>query len=147
MGWPGIYSICFSQLDGDKDSFPLVGIFSTFIVTGLLRDNEEAVTEDYLTSLIGEIWFDLEDKSLLRFILLPLLMWFGFIYRIWAFRSLLLALGANKLGFLLGPAPRPRAFHRACLFLGLWWVGPHTYFQNLSYPQNNLFIFNSLYFK
>ena len=25
MGWPGIYSICFSQLDGDKDSFPLDG--------------------------------------------------------------------------------------------------------------------------
>ena len=20
MGWPGIYSVCFSQLDGDKDS-------------------------------------------------------------------------------------------------------------------------------
>ena len=23
IGWPGIYSICFSQLDGDKDSFSL----------------------------------------------------------------------------------------------------------------------------
>ena len=23
MGWPGIYSICFSQLDGDKDSLLL----------------------------------------------------------------------------------------------------------------------------
>ena len=22
MGWPDIYSICLSQLDGDKDSFP-----------------------------------------------------------------------------------------------------------------------------
>ena len=74
MGWPGIYSICFSQLDGDKDSFPLAGVFSTFIAIGLLRDNEEAVIEDYLTFLISEIWFYLEDKSLLRIILLPLLM-------------------------------------------------------------------------
>ena len=74
MGWPGIYSICFSQLDGGKDSFPLARVFSTFIAIGLLRDNEEAVIEDYLTSLIGEIWFVLEDKSLLGIILLPLLM-------------------------------------------------------------------------
>ena len=74
MGWPGIYRICFSQLDGDKDSFPLAGVFSAFITFGLLRDNEEAIIEDYLTSLIGEIWFDLEDKSLLGIILLPLLM-------------------------------------------------------------------------
>ena len=27
MGWPGIYSICFSQLDGDKDSLIGWGIF------------------------------------------------------------------------------------------------------------------------
>ena len=27
MGRPGIYSICFSQLDGDKDSFLLDGGF------------------------------------------------------------------------------------------------------------------------
>ena len=74
MGWPGIYSICFSQLDGDKDSFPLAGVFSAFISIGSLRDNEEAVMEDYPTSLIGEILFDLEDKSLLGIILLPLLM-------------------------------------------------------------------------
>ena len=74
MGWPAIYSICFSQLDGDKDSFPLAGVFSAFIAIGLLRDNEEAVIEDYPTSLSGEIWFDLEDKSLLGIILLPLLM-------------------------------------------------------------------------
>ena len=74
MGWPGIYSICFSQLDGDKDSFPLAGVFSAFISIGLLRDNEEAVMEDYPTSLISEIWFDLEDKLLLGIILLPLVM-------------------------------------------------------------------------
>ena len=34
MEWPGIYSICFSQLEGDKDSFPLDIIFSAFIGTG-----------------------------------------------------------------------------------------------------------------
>ena len=43
MGWPDIYSICFSQLDGDKDSFPLDGVISAFIVIGLIRDNERAV--------------------------------------------------------------------------------------------------------
>ena len=74
MGWPGIYSICFSQLDGGKDSFPLAGVFSAFINIGLLRDNKEAVIEDYPTFLIDDIWFVLEDKSLLEIILLPLLI-------------------------------------------------------------------------
>ena len=74
MGWPGIYSICFSQFNGGKDSFPFAGVFSAFIAIGLLRDNEEAVIENYPTSLIGEIWFVLEDKSLLGIILLPLLI-------------------------------------------------------------------------
>ena len=59
MGWPSIYNICFSQLDGCKDSFPLDGVFSTFIAIGLIRDNEGTVIENYLTSLIGEIRFDL----------------------------------------------------------------------------------------
>ena len=59
MGWPGIYSICFSQLNGGKDSFPLDGVFSAFIAIGLITDNEGAVIEDYLTSLISEIRFDL----------------------------------------------------------------------------------------
>ena len=59
MGWPGISSICFSQLDGGKDFFPLDGVFSAFIATGLIRDYEGAVIEDYLTSLIEEIRFDL----------------------------------------------------------------------------------------
>ena len=58
MGWPGIYSICFSKLDGGKDSFPLDAVFSTFIAIGLIRDNEGAVIENYPTSLIGEIRFD-----------------------------------------------------------------------------------------
>ena len=34
MGWPGIYSICFSQLDGDKDSLLLDEIFLTLIRIG-----------------------------------------------------------------------------------------------------------------
>ena len=59
MGWPGIYSICFSQFDGGKDSFPLDGVFFAFIAIGLIRDNEGVVIENYPTSLIGEIRFDL----------------------------------------------------------------------------------------
>ena len=59
MGWPGIYSICFSQLDGDKDSLLLDERFSFLIVVRLIRDNWKAVIENYPTSLIGEIWFDL----------------------------------------------------------------------------------------
>ena len=51
-----------------------MGVFSAFIAIGLLRDNEEAVIEDYPTFLIEEIWFVLEDKSLLGIILLPLLI-------------------------------------------------------------------------
>ena len=74
MGWPGIYSICFSQFDGGKDSFPLAGVFFAFIAIRLLRDNEETVIENYPTSLIGENQFVLEDKSLLGIILLPLLI-------------------------------------------------------------------------
>ena len=59
MGWPGIYSICFSQLDGDKDSLLLDGGFSFLIAVRLIRDNWKAVIGNYPTSLIGEIWFDL----------------------------------------------------------------------------------------
>ena len=39
MGWPGIYSICFSQLDGDKDPLSLDGEFSVLITVRLIRDN------------------------------------------------------------------------------------------------------------
>ena len=31
MGWLGIYSVYYSQLEGSKDSFPLDGIFLAFI--------------------------------------------------------------------------------------------------------------------
>ena len=80
MGWPDIYSICFSQLDGGRDSFPFNGVFSAFIAIGLIRDNEGVVIENYPTSLIGEIRFDLQDKLLLGIILLPLLVRFSLIY-------------------------------------------------------------------
>ena len=43
MGWPGIYSICFSQFDGGKDSLSLDGGFSALIVIRLIRDNFGAV--------------------------------------------------------------------------------------------------------
>ena len=39
VGWPGIYSICFSQLDGEKDSLLLDGGFSVLIAVKLIRDN------------------------------------------------------------------------------------------------------------
>ena len=31
MGWPCIYSVCYSQLEGSMDSFPLDEIFLAFI--------------------------------------------------------------------------------------------------------------------
>ena len=62
------------------------GVFSAFIAIGLIRDNEGAVIEDYPTSLIGEIRFDLQDKLLLGIILLPLLVRFSLIYRTWTFQ-------------------------------------------------------------
>ena len=82
MGWPGIYSRCFSKLEGEKDSLLLDEGFSFLISIRLIRDNWKAIIENYPTSLIGEIWFDLQDKQLLRIILLPLLIRFGLIYRI-----------------------------------------------------------------
>ena len=68
-------------------------VFSAFIAIGLIRDNEGAVIENYPTSLIGEIRFDLQDKLLLGIILLPLLVRFSLIYRIWAF----------QIGHAIGP--------------------------------------------
>ena len=101
MGCPGIYSICFSQFDGD---LLLDEGFYFFIAVRLIKDNWKAVIENYSTFLIGEIWFDLQDKQLLRIILLPLLVRFGLIYRI---RALVLGLylgGVIKgLMLVLGP--------------------------------------------
>ena len=69
----------FSQLDGNKDSSPLDGIFYVFIAVKLIRDNWKAVIGNYPTSLIGEILFDSQDKQLLGIILLPLLARFSLI--------------------------------------------------------------------
>ena len=55
MGWSGIYSICFSQLDGDKDSLLLDGEFSFLIAVRLIWDNWKAVIGNYPTSFIDEI--------------------------------------------------------------------------------------------
>ena len=86
MGWLGIYSICFSQLDGGKDPFPLDWVFYGLIAIGLIRDNEGAVIEDYSTPHIGEIRFDLQDKLLLGIILTPLPVRFSLIYGTWTFQ-------------------------------------------------------------
>ena len=82
MRWSGIYSICFSQFDGDKDFLLLDRGFYFHIAVRLIRDNWKAVIENYPTSLIDEILFDLQYKQLLRIILCPLLVRFGLIYRI-----------------------------------------------------------------
>ena len=39
MEWPGIYSECLSQFDGDIDSHLLDDGFSSLIVVRLIRDN------------------------------------------------------------------------------------------------------------
>ena len=132
MGWPGIYSICFSQLDGDKDSFPLNGVFSAFIAIGLLRDNEEAVIENYPSSLIGEIQLHLLDKLLLRIIPFPLLVRFGLIYRTWLFSlSMLSVLGRTNWASFLGRCQGPGRFIGLAFSLGLL-RGLRAYFQTLS---------------
>ena len=62
-------------------SSPLDGVFSAFIAIGLIRDNDGVMIENYPTSLIGEVRFDLQDKLLLGIILLPLLVRFSLIHR------------------------------------------------------------------
>ena len=49
-------------------------------------DNEGAVLENYPSSLIDEIRFDLQDKPLLGIILLPLRVRFSLICWTWAFQ-------------------------------------------------------------
>ena len=87
----------------------------------------------YSTSLIGEIWFDLLDKSLLGIILLPLLMRFGLICKTWAFQ-IIHAIGSwgERIGLPSWAGARAPGAYRACLFLGLWRVGLRAYFQTLS---------------
>ena len=124
MGWPGSYSICFSQLNGDKDSLLLDGGFSFLITVRLIRDNLKAVIGNYPTSLIGEICFDLQDKQLLGFILLPLLVRFGLIYRIWAL-VLGLYLGDVIKGLFLVLGPFLIPFWACVLDLRTYYFKPH----------------------
>ena len=124
MGWPGIYSICFSQLDGDKDSLLLDERFSFHIVVRLIRDNWKAVIGNYSTSLIGEIWFELQDKQLLGIILLPLLVRFCLIYRVWAL-VLGLYLGDVIKGLLLVLGPFLIPFWACVLGLRTYYFKPH----------------------
>ena len=69
-------------MDGNKDSLLLDERFSFFIAVRLIRDNWKAVIENYPTSLIGEILFDLQDKQLLGNILFSLLVGSDLIRRI-----------------------------------------------------------------
>ena len=137
MGWHVIYSICFSQLDGDKDSFLLDEGFSFLIVVILMRDNCETFIRNYPTSLIDEIWFDLQDKQLLGIILLPLFVRFSLICRMWAFpithvigrwderTELSFWAGARGLGVSLGLP-----------LIWAWQVGLSAHFSNpISCPQ------------
>ena len=129
MGWPSIYSICFSQLDGDKNSLLLDGGFSFLIAIRLIRDNWEVVIGNYPTSLIGEIWFDLQDKQLLGIILLPLFVRFGLIYRIWA---LVLGLYLRDVikGLLLVLGPFLIPFWACVLALRTYYFKPHHHLIN-----------------
>ena len=76
------------------------------------------------TSLIGEIWFDLQDKQLLGIILLPLLVRFGLIYRIWAL-VLGLYLGDVIKGLLLVLGPFLILFWAYVLGQGTYYFKPH----------------------
>ena len=62
--WGDLVFIAHVPIGCGKDFFPLDGIFSAFIVIGLIRDNGGEVIVNFPSSLIGEIWFDLQDKLL-----------------------------------------------------------------------------------
>ena len=64
MGWPGIYSICFSQFEGDKDSSPLDEIFSAFIGIRFNKGYRRSSLFRIIFLLIGEIRLDLQDELL-----------------------------------------------------------------------------------
>ena len=125
----------FSQLDGDKDSLLLDGGFSFLIAVKLIRDNWKAVIGNYPTSLIGEIWFDLQDKQLLGIIILPLFVRFGLIYRIWAL-VLGLYLGDVRSIASIGPIFNP--------ILGLRFGPAHLLFQTSSLCHGGFFFFLTL---
>ena len=61
--WGGLVFIVYvSQLDGNKDSFPLDGYFLPLSVYDSIRDIEGVVYLELSFSLIGEIRLDLQDE-------------------------------------------------------------------------------------
>ena len=126
-------------MDGGKDSFPLDGVFSAFIAIRLIRDNEGAVIEDYPTSLMGEIQFDLSNKLLLGIILLPLLVRFKLIYRTWAFQIVhVIGPWGERTGLPFRVGARDSGVSLDLHFPWAWRVGLHAYFLN---PINSKNVF------
>ena len=62
MGWPGIYSMRFSQFEGDKDFPHWMGYFLPLSVSNSIRDIEGVVYLELPFSLIGEIRLDMQDE-------------------------------------------------------------------------------------
>ena len=107
------------------------GVFSAFIAIGLIRDNDGAMIENYPTSLIGEVWFDLHDKLLLGIILLPLLVRFSLIHMTWAFQ-IVHAIGpwVERTGLPFWAGARGPGVSLGLPFPWAWRVGLHAYFLN-----------------
>ena len=121
----------FSQFDGGKDSFPLDWVFSAFIAIGLIRDNEGVVIENYPTSLIGEIRFDLYNKLILGIILLPLLVRFSLIYRTWIFQIVhVVSPLSGQTGLPFWAGARGSGISLGLPFPWAWRVGLRAYFLN-----------------
>ena len=127
------------------------GRFSFFIAVRLIRNNWKAVIENYPISLIGEIWFDLQDKQLLENILLPLFVRFCLIYRInsyWEYPTFLIdeiqsdlqdmglpnyprpAFGPSGLGLRFGLMQRGLDIALGAPLFWAWRVGIRAHFSN-----------------
>ena len=85
----------------------------------------------YPTFLIGEIWFDLQDKSLFGIMLLSLLMRFGLICRTWAFQ-IIHAIGSwgERIELPFWACVRAPGVYRACLFSWALASGSSRLFSN-----------------
>ena len=74
---------------------------------------------NYLTFLVGEIQFDLKDKTLLGFILFSILEGFNLVCGSWSFPiTLLSSFRISGLGSRFGSALGTWVFHLVDLFLG-----------------------------
>ena len=107
------------------------GVFFAFIAIGLIRDNEGAVIENYPSSLIGEIRFNLQDKLLLGIILLPLLgeIWFDLLDMGFLDCPCYWPLGRTNWAPFLGQCQGPGRFTGLTFSLGLV-SGPARLFLN-----------------